>query len=101
MVINGNNNEMRNLQTTSNTRGIFISGDSNQLRGIDISSNTEYGVYLTSGSTSNYLTSNTICNNAVDISNSGDSSNTGQNNKCDKTSGWNDQGTTGCTNKCT
>lgn len=62
--------------------------------------NNRYGVSLTDSNNAD-LNANIICENTIsdlDLVNSND--NSGNNNYCDKSDGWSDTGTTGCTNPC-
>jgi parallel beta-helix repeat protein len=108
----------------ANTNGIALVSSSsnsltgnnindNSLNGIDINSNSDfntlnnnkiknnrYGVSLTDSNNTD-LNANIICENTIfdlDLVNSYD--NSGNNNYCDKSEGWSDTGTTGCTNPC-
>ncbi len=76
------------------------SADYNDINNNTISDNN-YGIYMISNPFSNTINSNTVCGNAaIDIYLDYGSGNSGDNNTCDSVDGWNDDGTTGCTNLC-
>ncbi len=96
------NNTLTSNTANSNTMdGISLYDSSNNtITGNTANSNSYYGIYIVypSGSTVN---SNEACYNDVDdihLYNSED--NSGDENTCDTTYEWNDEGATGCTNAC-
>ncbi|MHC1575266.1 MAG: right-handed parallel beta-helix repeat-containing protein [Candidatus Methanogasteraceae archaeon] len=107
-----NTNGIGIVDSSSNTL-ICNNINDNSLTGIDISSNSNfntlnnnkiknngYGVSLTD-SNNVELNANIICENTISDLYLDDSyDNSGNNNYCDNPDGWNDTGTTGCTNPC-
>jgi len=92
-LISGNN-------ITSNGRGIWLRGSSNNILKNNIVNSNDYGIVL-SDSSNDELSENIVCNNTnMDIDNGG-TENTGDNNTCDTTWNWNDDGIeNGCTFRC-
>jgi parallel beta-helix repeat protein len=64
------------------------------------SHNRECGVYFSSDTSYNILSNNIVCSNPTDIYIYDADSNSGDENMCNTTYNWNDDGTTGCTNAC-
>ncbi len=98
----GNNyNTITNNTIFNNSFGMYIiSSNYSTITNNTIFNNTNYGIYLSSSSNSN-TSDNRMCINYVrDIVVSGGTDNSGVNNTCSKPVGWNDTGTTGCTNLC-
>jgi len=89
-----------NTANSNNYTGInlYSNSDYNNLINNNITNTTNTGVYFSSDSNDNNLTSNSICGNDYDIHD--DDLNSGDNNTCNTTEGWNDTGTTGCTYTC-
>jgi len=84
--------------------GIFIGGYSNTIRN-NIANDNDYGIYMgrSDGSYNNEIYENTVCGNGVeDIGTCGPEcyGNHGDNNTCDTTSYYDDEGATGCTYLC-
>ncbi len=84
--------------------GIFIGGNRNIIEWNTANNNTQYGINIGrgDGSLDNILNSNTVCdNNDIDIRVISEvTGNHGDNNTCDITSNYDDNGTTGCTLFC-
>jgi len=85
----------------SNDDGIYLDNShGNTLDGNTIASNGYAGILLM-GSNNNVLNSNQVCSNTEsDIYVYSGSGNSGDENTCNNTIGWNDDGTTGCTYEC-
>ena len=84
--------------------GMFVGGGSNIIEYNTVTNNSRHGISMarSDGSHNNELYKNTVCDNGVDISTFGPSSNTiGDNNTCDTTADYDDDGTSGCTYSCT
>jgi parallel beta-helix repeat protein len=96
----GSNNTILNNHVTSNGTGIDIgNSDSTDVRYNTVDDNVT-GIDL-HNATNSTIYNNIVCDNtSLDFNVSGGSGNTGDDNTCDKPDGWNDQGTTGCTNLC-
>jgi parallel beta-helix repeat protein len=84
--------------------GIYIGGFGNTVEGNTVSDNARYGINIgrSDGSCDNVINGNTVCGNgdadiAVDASVTG---NAGDENTCDSTVNYDDNGTTGCTYVC-
>ena len=122
----GNNNKIYNNTASSNSRGISVSYDNNEVidnivnlnnwgiyagssSGATISNNiananSQFGIRFTQYANNNVMNSNIFCNKNPsegyeDIENEG--SNSGDNNTCDISPNYNDEGETGCTETCT
>jgi parallel beta-helix repeat protein len=83
--------------------GIYVGGGSNTIEYNTVTGNTMHGISMarSDGSVNNELYENTVCDNGVDISTFGPTSNTiGDDNTCDTTSSYDDTGATGCTYSC-
>jgi|GEM_PF-1482366 len=99
-LYSSSNNNITNNTVTPNTYGIVIDYSSNNILTNNTANSNTYGIYLYSSSNYNILNTNKVCNNSnTDIYTDG-TSNTGTNNTCNTTSGYNDGGTTGCTWNC-
>jgi len=97
------NNQISSNTVRSNSYGIYLTESSNN----EISSNTLnmnfHGIYLDQTSTDNKVSDNIACSNGQnDIYVSSDSSATADSddNQCDITENYDDQGATGCTSTC-
>ena len=84
----------------SNDEGIELGwSDSNTINGNTVNEN--YNGIILSNSNSNTINSNTVCKNTnSDFLIGSGTGNTGDENACETPDGWNDAGTTGCTNAC-
>ena len=93
---------IKNCDIRNYSTGIFLSDYSNlnHLTNNTITENSR-GIYISSFSTFNTLNRNELCENQNSDISASSSSNSGDNNICDKSDGWNDNGTTGCTYACT
>lgn len=84
--------------------GIFVGGGSNLIRYNIVTGNSKHGISMarSDGSYNNELYGNTVCENGVyDVSTCTECyGNHGDENTCDTTSNYDDQGTTGCTYDC-
>ena len=121
-LLHGNRNVIRNCVISDFSSGIQL-GDvtehtitNNTLRsnGVgldmgfantsDINNNTiedNFTGISVRSSNNNRFNQNTVCQNSInDFTLSSSAGNTGDNNTCDRPGGWNDSGTTGCTNSC-
>jgi len=101
------NNIIINNTANSNSRnGILLSYSSinNNLINNTANNNQRGGLHIDSSSTGNTINSNTFCSNDQigwgysDIRDN--DANSGDENTCDTTEGWNDEGATGCTYTC-
>ena len=105
VLSNSSNNTLTNNTANNNTHQgiVLISADSNNLNLNTVKWNTLDGFWSTT-SNNNTLSDNILCNNNqingayFDIESS--LINSGDNNTCDTTSGWNDTGATGCSVFC-
>ncbi|MBN2013918.1 MAG: right-handed parallel beta-helix repeat-containing protein [Candidatus Altiarchaeota archaeon] len=100
----GDNNQLINNTANENTlHGIYIGTHGNTLTGNTANNNQRIGVYIVHV-LNNVLNENTFCNNnqeggsfedivSLDVT-------TGDNNRCDTTDNYDDEGTTGCTYTC-
>lgn len=96
----GNTIASNSITLTSLAIAIY-SNDNNTIEENDVSENTK-GILLGSSASGNHLVSNRICSNThYDIWMSNENSNYGDENTCDSTYNWNDDGATGCTYPCT
>jgi len=102
-----NNTLTANTASSNNLSGVYIYGSSNNnTLNKNIVSNNQYHGLLISDSTSTgtEINSNTFCSNNQSGGNYYDihdaDSNSGDNNACNTTSNWNDDGTSGCTYTC-
>ena len=87
-----------NLVFSNNDAGVHIETDDNTLTS-NTANNNRVGLYLGVNSTGNTVTGNLFCSNLIhDIRDEG--GNSGDDNTCDLTDSWNDDGTTGCTGSC-
>ncbi len=83
--------------------GIYIGGSGNTIRHNTVTRNSKHGIGMarSDGSFNNELYNNLVCDNGVDISvTSGVTGNHGDENTCDTTNYYDDDGTTGCTYSC-
>lgn len=83
--------------------GIYVGGSNNTIEYNNVTNNSKHGIsmFRSDGSYNNELYENTVCNNGVDISTFGPTSGTtGDDNTCDTTSNYDDDGTSGCTYSC-
>ncbi len=94
-----NNNETGITISNCNSLGNCYDGNSNNtIEGNEISNN-KVGIF--SKSSNSTINNNIVCGNTQLDFNSPDWQNsTGNNNKCNKPNGWNDDGATGCDYKC-
>ena len=77
---------------------MHIETDDNTLTS-NTANHNRVGLYLGVNSTGNTVTGNLFCSNLIhDIRDEG--GNSGDDNTCDLTDSWNDDGTTGCTGSC-
>ena len=95
------NNTLTGNTSASNTEtgihlGVFA--NNNDIENNTVRNNNILGISMVSNSDNNTLNSNVACSSRIDIANTG--SNSGDNNTCDATSNWDDDGTTGCTFSC-
>jgi len=103
----GRNNTVTNNTIYNNTLHGFFVGLSqiNNISNNIIQNNSRHGIYLFSTSSNNIVDENNVCSNNqsggayYDIYDEA-TTNSGDNNTCDTTSGWTDTGTTGCTYQC-
>ena len=102
LYLSSSNNTVTNNTASNNAFGIYLSSTSNNNTITNNNaSNNQFGIHLLSFSTDNVLSRNIFCSNSQkDISNSGTET-SGDNNTCNTTQNWNDEGTTGCTYLCT
>jgi len=106
MCMMSNYNTIERNNVSENTYyGIFIGGRNNTIRYNTANNNGWYGIHMgrSDGSYNNELYENTACGNVyTDIRTCGPEcyGNHGDNNTCDSTSYYNDEGTTGCTYDC-
>jgi parallel beta-helix repeat protein len=94
-------NKIYNNEVSSNYYdGIWLSANSdlNNIHDNLIENNGNYGIYFSSNSNGNTFSKNTVCSNPTDIRDV--DKNSGDENTCDTTSNWNDDGTKGCTYSC-
>jgi parallel beta-helix repeat protein len=96
------NSTLTNNTANSNYYGIALSNCSNStLTNNTLNSNGYHGIDLSFYSDNDTINENVVCNNSVlDFSIQLSAGNSGDNNKCDKPDGWNDNGKTGCTYSC-
>ena len=83
--------------------GIYIGGSGNTIEHNTVTGNSKHGISMgrSDGSFDNELRNNLVCDNGEDISvTSGVTGNMGDENTCDTTKDYNDDGTTGCTYEC-
>ncbi|CAD6494673.1 MAG: hypothetical protein EMLJLAPB_00887 [Candidatus Argoarchaeum ethanivorans] len=85
--------------------GIYVGGSNNTIKRNTVNGSTMHGISMarSDGSCDNKLYENTVCkNNLYDISTCGLEchGNTGDNNTCNTTSNYDDEGTTGCRYCC-
>ncbi len=83
--------------------GIYIGGSGNTIRHNTVTRNSKHGrgMARSDGSFNNELYNNLVCDNGVDISvTSGVTGNHGDENTCDTTNYYDNDGTTGCTYSC-
>ncbi|MFH1631238.1 MAG: right-handed parallel beta-helix repeat-containing protein [Candidatus Aenigmatarchaeota archaeon] len=80
--------------------GIFVANNRNVLiKNCNIIGLDGYGILINSSDSTVMLDKNTFCSNGLDINNHGIQS-TGVENKCDKSTNWDDAGVSGCTYIC-
>ena len=94
-----------NSASENSWHGIYIGGKDNIIRRNTVTNNTECGINMgrSDGSYNNEVRENTACGNGgVDISTCGLQcyGNHGDDNTCNTTSNYDDDGTTGCTFSC-
>ncbi len=95
------NNLIKNCVITDFSHGIRLYPDSNNNTFQNNSVNSNYIGFYFGNSNNNTLSGNQVCNSSsTDVYVLYGSGNTGSNNSCDKTSGWNDVGATSCTYSC-
>ena len=88
-----------NTANSNNYHGILIRSSFNNIISSNKANYNQKGLYFTADSEDNVVNHNIFCDNSVyDIDDRGE--NTGDENTCDRPGGWNDAGTTGCTNVC-
>jgi parallel beta-helix repeat protein len=100
MEYSSNNTLNSNNIYGNNLYGVYMAYSSGNALNNNKIKNNRYGVSLTNSNNAD-LNANIICENTIsdlDLVNSYD--NSGNNNYCDTPDGWNDTGTTGCTNPC-
>jgi parallel beta-helix repeat protein len=99
-----NNNNITNNNLNLNTQyGIYLETSSNNIINNTANNNTKGGLYFSAASTGNLVNNNTACSNGDNITlfDIFDlDTNSGNNNTCDTTNGYNDTGVTGCTYAC-
>jgi parallel beta-helix repeat protein len=106
MCMMSNYNTIERNNVSENTcYGIFIGGRNNTIRYNTANNNGWYGIHMgrSDGSYNNELYENTACGNVyADIRTCGEDcyGNHGDNNTCNTTSNYDDDGTTGCTYDC-
>ncbi|MFH1721626.1 MAG: right-handed parallel beta-helix repeat-containing protein [Candidatus Altiarchaeota archaeon] len=105
--ISSNYNTLTGNRVSYNSEsGIYIeSSSNNDLTGNNASNNDNFGIYIDSNGNDNTLFSNDFCDNDQGIGANFDiydlDSNSGDNNTCDTTYQWNDDGEfSGCTYPC-
>ena len=95
------NNELTcNTANHNEYNGISLhwSSNDNEITG-NTANDNRIGLYFDSNSTGNVVTDNTFCDNSLyDIHD--EDANSGDENACDSTLNWNDNGTIGCTYAC-
>ena len=95
-----NNDLIGNIANHNEHNGISLhwSSNDNAITG-NTANDNRIGLYFDSNSTGNVVTDNTFCDNSLyDIHD--EDTNSGDENRCDSTLNWNDDGTTGCTYGC-
>jgi PGF-pre-PGF domain-containing protein len=83
--------------------GIYVGGGSNTIEHNTVTGNSRHGISMarSDGSFNNELYNNLVCDNGVDMGvTSGVTGNHGDENTCDTTNHYDDDGTTGCTYSC-
>ena len=83
--------------------GIFVGGSNNTIEYNNVTNNSVHGIsmFRSDGSFNNVLNENTVCDNGVDIHVwSSTAGNHGDENTCDTTSNYDDDGASGCTYPC-
>ncbi|MEA2076075.1 MAG: CARDB domain-containing protein, partial [Euryarchaeota archaeon] len=85
--------------------GIFIGGNDNDLINNNVHDNKGDGIYMgrSDGSRNNNLYDNEVCGNAgrdINVYYADGGDNRGNNNCCNTTENYDDEGTTGCTDSC-
>jgi parallel beta-helix repeat protein len=83
--------------------GIYIGGRGNTIEHNTVTNNSKHGISMarSDGSFDNEMYNNLVCDNGVDISVTGGvTGNIGDENTCNTTYNYNDDGTTGCTYSC-
>jgi len=94
-----NNDLLTNTVEDCDDGVVLYDSDSNYLYNNDITDSLYDGIYLEVDSNLNILTENTVCgSDDTDIVD--DDANTGDDNTCQTTDGWDDTGTTDCTTLC-
>jgi|GEM_PF-1330994 len=90
---------VQNCQITNYGTGVKINGDvfRNKFKNNVVYKNIDYGFNILGGGAE--LIDNIICNNSLDINNPLGSPH-GDDNTCNTTNGWNDEGCIGCTFNC-
>lgn len=105
-IISERGTAIRNNAISNNLHGLSIttkSNGNNTIEGNTLNNNTQYGVYLYGTgniNSPNIIRSNLVCYNKILDFNLELATGSGDLNTCSKPDGWNDTGTTGCTNKC-
>ncbi|MEK6967075.1 MAG: NosD domain-containing protein [Nanoarchaeota archaeon] len=90
------NTTVQNCVVEDYFKGIEIKGNNNKIRNNEVQLNTGNGIVITGSG--GQVINNQVCDNGLDISSTG--SYTGDYNSCNITSGWNDQGSSGCSFAC-
>jgi len=105
MCMGSNYNAIESNNASGSGSGIVIGGRNNTIRYNTVLNNLYYGIKMSrsDGSYNNEVRVNTVCGNGVaDIKTCGPEcyGNHGDNNTCNTTSNYDDDGTTGCTFDC-
>ena len=100
--VEGDNWPIEGFQATANTGyGIYISGGNIDVRANTVGNNGGPGIHIGEGSENITIEGNTACNQGIDIFvSSGCSNISGDNNACENTENYNDEGTAGCIYPC-
>ena len=104
-LTSSSNNNIDNNTVNLNHDGIYLdSSSNNNIDNNTANLNNRNGIYILATSTNNTINNNMMCDNNQDAEAYYDISdldtNTGDNNTCNTTNGWNDTGTTGCSYTC-
>ena len=100
--VEGDNWPIEGFQATANTgHGIYVSGKNIDVRANTVGNNGGPGIHIEEGSENITIEGNTACNHGIDIFvSSGCSDISGDNNACENTGNYNDEGAAGCTYPC-